>query len=197
MDIKKVNEALGRAKAQYLKGNTVTSLKNCILGLDEITRSQQTPPTEIRTLLRAVIQDYSSTNEFKEILGANLSYQPGQEKALFINIKKLYLALTKVEKESYEAASVRKRAMDAAILQGKKHLAANSASDADASFQEAVKLYLDEHHLFFHLGKLLFEAKQPIRAVPYLKKAQELNPSSEEILKLYNEALEFRTKRNS
>jgi tetratricopeptide (TPR) repeat protein len=165
-----------------------------VAALRELGKAQA--PTDVRSLLREGVQYLALDEAVTGRLPAPLTYQPGQESSLFVLLAQ---ALKRMEEEAgiegHDTALARKRQMDQALVQGQKLLAQGKVSEADASFQQAVGFYRNEHRLFQLIGKLLLDAGQPRRAVSYLKKAVETEPDNPVAGELYHTAL--RTRENA
>ncbi len=179
MDVKKIKESLGRSKATFLKGETLRSLGFAVTALKDIVKSNAPLPMELRGLIREVSQFLQRDEEIKKRLKAPIVYQPGQEKQLLIILADIYKDL--LAKEGFEdrkTALNRKQMLDKALVLGQKLLAQGKVSEADAAFQEAISHYKDEHRVFQLIAKNLLEAKQPVRAMGYIKRGMEIEPTN-------------------
>lgn len=194
MDIRKIRENLGRIKVYYLKGDTLRALAAAIMALKDLVRAGSTPSVDVRGPLREGVQLLARDKDVKRLLKTPLMYQPGQERVLLGVLAEVYKQLEEeAGREEHDAALERKRKLDQALCLGQKLLALKKVSEADASFQEALTHYRDEHRVFQLIGKWLLEAGQPRRSLSYLKKAVEAepgNPVARELLDTANRARE-------
>ncbi|MCH5277866.1 MAG: hypothetical protein J1E80_08575 [Desulfovibrionaceae bacterium] len=179
MDIRKVRENLGRIKLYYLKGETSRALGAAVMALKELTKAGASLSTDLRAPLREGVQLLARDKDVKRLYKAPLIYQPGQERALLVVLAKVYKQMEdEAGREDRKEAFARKQRLDQAIGLGRRLLEQGKVSEADASFQEALTHYRNEHRAFQLIGKALLDADQPRRAVPYLKKAMELEPGN-------------------
>ena len=166
----------------------VRALNYFIAGLQGLDASS--PPTDIRGDIREAVQLLVRDKHVKNLLpDGQCGYTPGQEKdllALFTNIRDQLKEAA--ETEDHASALIRKIKIDQAYNAGKKLLAQGKVSEADASFTEAVLAYKDEHRLFYMIAGLLVDAKEVVRAGPYLKKGLEVLPGDPELLELLERA---------
>jgi tetratricopeptide (TPR) repeat protein len=188
MDLHKIRDNLGRVKIYYLRGDSLRALGAAVAALKALGKAQV--PTDVRSLLREGVQYLAHDETVKSYLSAPLIYQPGQESALFVLLARVFKRMEEdAGIEEHDAALARKRQMDQSLILGQKLLAQGKTSEADASFQQAVGFYRNEHRLFQLIGKLLLDAGQPRRAVSYLKRAVEAEPDNSVARELYNTAL--------
>lgn len=179
MDLRKIRENLGRIKVYYLKGDTLRALGAAVVALKALAVPGVVLPVDVRGLLREGVQLLARDKDVKRLLKTPLMYQPGQERALLLHLAQVYKQLEEeAGREDHDAALARKRRLDQALNVGQRLLAQGKASEADASFQEALAFYRDEHRVFQLVGKWLLDAGQPRRALSYLRKAVELEPDN-------------------
>ena len=148
------------------------------------------PPTDVRGDIREAVQCLVGDRQIKDLLPAGqFGYVPGQEKELLALFTKVLGRLKDAaESEDHETALARKIKIDQAYNAGKKLLEQGKVSEADASFAEAVRAYRDEHRLFCMIAGLLVDAKEVVRAGPYLKKGLEVLPGDPELMELLERA---------
>ncbi len=189
MNQKAIQDNLGRAKNFYQKGNSVQALYALTKALNEIVRAApgSVVPISIRSVLRETVQLLSKD---KNIISRTpnpkaIVYTPGKEGALLSVLMKIYNQIIEESKESREVAKQRKLRLDKAYTIGIKLLKVDKVSEADQAFQEAVKSYKDETKIFSMISTALLDAKEPVRASTYLKKAIELEPQNEDVKELY------------
>ena len=188
MNIRQIRENLGRVRTSFQHNEIVRALQCFVAGLQELGGSA--PPTDIRGDIREALQLLIRDKQVKALLpGGQCGYTPGQEKALLALFAKIHDQLKEaVETEDHESALARKIKLDQAYNAGKKLLEQGKVSEADASFGEAVRAYRDEHRLFFMIASLLVDAKEVVRAGPYLKKGLEALPGDPELMELLERA---------
>ena len=144
------------------------------------------PPSDIRGDIREALQLLIRDGQVKALLpDGQCAYAPGQEKELLALFTKIHDQIKEAaETENRETALARKIKLDQAYNAGKKLLEQGRVSEADASFAEAVLAYKDEHRLFCMIASLLVDAKEVVRAGPYLKKGLEALPGDPDLLEL-------------
>jgi predicted Zn-dependent protease len=189
MDVRKVRESLGRVRTSFQRNETRRALAFFISGLQSIGNS--TTPPEVRGDIREAVQLLARDEQIRKHFpgGQNTSYTPGQEKALLQLVTQIHDMLVEAEgKESPEEALARKIKIDQTFNAGKKLMEQGKASEADASFAEAVQSYKDEHRLFYMIAKLLVDAEEVVRAGHYLKKGLEVLPDDPDLMALLERA---------
>ena len=162
---------------------------NCfVAGLREVGGSA--PPTDIRGDIRDTLQLLIRDEQVRALLpGGQCAYAPGQEKELLALFAGIHDQIKEAaETEDRETALARKIKLDQAYNAGKKFLEQGRASEADASFVEAVRAYRDEHRLFYMIAGLLVDAGEVVRAGPYLKKGLEVLPGDPGLMELLEKA---------
>lgn len=191
MTPKEIREHLGRVKPYYLRNEIQRALGAAIAGLQGLGNSQ--PTTEMRGVIREAIQLLSRDDEVRKYLKAPIIYQPGQEKAVLVQLALVYKGIREAaEYEGHDTALNRKIKMDQAFNQGVKLLDQGRASEADACFVEAISCYKDEHRIFSLIGKALIGAGEIRRALPYLKRGAEAAPGDTAMQQIYTECQRLR-----
>ncbi len=191
MNAKSVRENLGRAKTYYQRKDLPRALASMVVAIREIGTAQA--PTDIRSLLREVVQILSRDATIKDTLKAPLIYQPGQEKNLLAPLAKVYQSLRSTEgQEDHKTALNRKLKIDENLNYGIKALEQKKVSEADAFFGEALKYYKTEHAVFTMIAKALMAAGEFRRAYPYLKRGVEVAPNNIATKELMAECLRQR-----
>ena len=188
MNIRQIRENLGRVRTSFQRNETVRALSFFVAGLQEL--GDNAPPTDVRGDIRDAVALLVRDEQVKALLPSGQhGYTPGQEKELRALFTKIHDQLKEAaETESREAALARKVKIDQAYNAGKKLLEQGKVSEADASFAEAVLAYKDEHRLFYMIAGLLVDAKEVVRAGPYLKKGLEALPGDPELMALLERA---------
>lgn len=188
MDLRKTREQLGRIRVYYLKGDTLRALASAVMALRDLAQMSNLP-TDMRSMLRDGIGFLARDEELKRYLKRPLAYQPGQEKALFIQLGAAYKEMAaQAGQESRDEAFARKQKLDRALNMGQKLVAQGKFSEAEEAFREAVSHYRDEHRLFQMIAKCFIDADQPRRAIDYLRKALEIEPDNEPARVMLEEA---------
>lgn len=193
MDVQKIKEQLSRIKLYYLRNETIRALGMAVAGLKAIVKSTTPPPTELRSLLREGVQLLLHDELIQKYLSAPISYQPGQEKQLFIVLSETYKKIVEEqEKETYLKTRERKQQLDQAVNLGMKLLEQKKISEADKSFAEAITYYKDEENLFYLIAKALIKAHEPTRAFDYIKKGLISLPNNNDLKKLHDIAIRLK-----
>jgi len=192
MNTRLIRENLGRVRTSFQRNEMLRALSCFIAGLQEL--GGQVPPTDLRGDIREALQLLVRDEKVKSLLpGRQCIYTPGQEKDLLALFTTIHEQLKEsATTESREAALSRKSKLDQTYNIGKKLLEQGKVSEADASFAEAVLAYRDEHHLFYMIALLLVDAKEVVRAGPYLKKGLEIQPDDPQLLELLERARTLR-----
>lgn len=193
MDVQKIKEQLSRIKLYYLRNETIRALGMAVAGLKAIVKSTTPPPTELRSLLREGVQLLLHDELIQKYLSAPISYQPSQEKQLFIVLSETYKKIVEEqEKETYLKTRERKQQLDQAVNLGMKLLEQKKISEADKSFAEAITYYKDEENLFYLIAKALIKAHEPTRAFDYIKKGLISLPNNNDLKKLHDIAIRLK-----
>ena len=191
MTPREIREHLGRVKTYYLRNEMLRALASAIKGLQGIGNTL--PPTELRSAIREALQLLSRDQLVIQHLKAPLAYQPGQERIMLGLLADVYKTLRAAEEaENHDDTLARKIRLDQAYNQGLKLLEQGKASDADASFAEALKNYKDEHRVLSLMAKAFMDAGEVRRALPYFKRAVEVTPENTELLAQMEECVRQR-----
>lgn len=178
MDLRKIREQLGYIRVYYLKGDTLRALGSAIMALRDLSRAGNLP-TELRSMVREGVGYLARDEELKRHLKRPLAYQPGQEKALFLQLGAAYKEMAaQAGLESSKETFARKQKLDRALILGQRLVAQGKFSEAEEAFREAVSCYRDEHRLFQMIAGAFMEAGQPRRAIDYLRRAVEVEPDN-------------------
>ena len=191
MNARKIRENLGRAKASCQRRDFPRAVYLTIAAFKEL--GGQTAPTDLRGDFRNALTVLTSDPQYKKECGQPLSYQPGKERELLIFFIKLYKELRGQEnQEDYETTLQRKLNLDRCIKEGKLLLSQGKASEADASFAEALKYYKHEFSVFSMMAKAMLEAGEYVRALGHVRKGLKERPEDAELLQLAEECLRLR-----
>lgn len=168
LNVRKIREDLGRARACLKRGEIPRSLYLVITALKE---TGGTPPMDLRGDFRETIQAFTKDEEFRKEYPVPLTYQPGSERDLCNQLIQIYKALQGQEKqEDYETTLQRKLGLDHCLKEGRVLLAQGKASEADAVFMEGLKNFRNEQAVFSLMAKAHMEAGEYVRALGYIKK---------------------------
>ena len=192
MNIRQIRENLGRVRTSFQRNEMLRALYCFVEGLRGL--GGNAPPMDIRGDIREALQLLVRDEQVKALLpDGQCNYTPGQEKELHALFTKIHDQLKEAaETEGRESALPRKIKLDQAYNAGKKLLEQGKVSEADASFAEAVLAYKDEHRLFYMIANLLIDAKEAVRAGPYLKKGLEALPGDPDLMELLERARALR-----
>lgn len=192
MNTREIREQLGRVKPYYLRNETLRALAAMISALKELAGAPQIP-AELKGLIYEGAQLLTRDPRVKAVIKGPLNYQPGQERALLLQLALAYKAIREAENyEPHNDALSRKIKLDQAYNLGLRLLEQGQVSEADASFAEAVSCYKDEHRLFALIGKALMNAGEIKRALPYLKKGVEMDGADKEMAALLKKCARLR-----
>ena len=190
---KEILEHLARAKGYILRGDPSRALASFLVGLKHSTENRLLgrEKFEFESALREALQLLLRDDTVRRFAPDGLSYQPGQEKHLLLAAAQALKALqAHLKKGDVEQNRARKLKMDQALTRGQKMLAERRPDEADAAFQEALSLYVDEIALFQMVGAKYMAADMPRQALPYLKQGLALNPGNQPCLELLSKAYE-------
>lgn len=189
-DLKTLKEELARSKGYYHRHEIIRGLT----ALAQATKLAATLPLagHERTLaaLQTVelVQLFNRVDAVRSALPEGLVYEKGKEKALFAVLvgllKTLRDAVLAQAAPTEESILDRKLKIDRALLKAGRLLEAGRVVEAEAAFNQAAALYVDEHALFYVIGKRLFEAKQPGKALEWIKKSFKTDPDNRQAFEL-------------
>lgn len=199
VDARQVREHFARSRAYYQRRDTVRALASACAGIEGMLGVGMAGIglVEAQGALREVLQIFTRDAAIRGAVGdlapQGFAYQKGEERVLLAMLQTAQRELEAAEsRESYEDALARKQRIDAALLLGMRCLQQNRTSEADACFAEAVKNYRDEHRLFLCIGRLLVDAGEVRRAIPYLKRGLVADPQDATMAGLLAEAMRRR-----
>jgi tetratricopeptide (TPR) repeat protein len=188
MDLRKVKDLCSRAKSYAQKGDTLRALTTLCSGLKELTRSSAPAPSDMRGLVREVVQSLSSMDIIKETSRHPFKYEPGQERALLLLCEELAIAIdVKLNHESYEMAAERKLKLDQTLNRALRTLEQGQIAKADEIFSEALVFYRDEHRVFTYIAKALMNVGAIKRAQGYVRRGLAVVPGDAVMLALMDE----------
>ena len=192
MNIRKIREDLGRAKASCARRDPMRALYLTITALKDL--GGQPAPTDLRSDIRTTVGELVADPGLKDILPASLAYQPGNEKELLQLLSDTYKKFQdSAEEEDYESTLQRKLNIDRNIREGKKLLAEGRPSEADACFAEVMKYYKDEQDIFAMMATAMLNAGEYVRALGHVRNGLKEIPDNMELMRLANECIRLRT----
>lgn len=184
-------EHLNRAKAAYLKGETLKPLVSVaeavkVMALNPIHSMDIGP---VATLLREMLGSLGKDEKVRQFLTGQPSYVKGQEKPLYNALAAAARKLKEeMDRESLEAMRERKLKIDRAIIGGQKLLDQGNVPEAQRSFREAVEMHVDEDAMFLIIPDKLHKAGCFKESLEYLKRALKINPAERKACELTAEA---------
>jgi len=198
IESKNISEHLARARGYIQRNDPSRALGSFMVGLKGSMENRLLGREKIdfEVAVREVAQLLMRNDTVQQFLPDGINYQPGQEKRLLLQIaeglKRLHAHL---RKGNIEENRSRKLRLDQAVIRGQKMLASGRPDEADASFQEALSLYVDEIALFPLLGSKYMDAGMPRQALPYLKQGLSLHPGDQptltHLVRAYEELKDF------
>lgn len=192
MNVRKIREDLGRARASCARRDHMRALYLTITALKDL--GGQPAPTDLRSDIRTTVSELAADPGLKDILPATLAYQPGNEKELLQLFSDSYKNMqNSVEEEDYETTLQRKLNIDRNLREGKKLLSEGRASEADACFAEVMKHYKDEQAVFAMMATAMLNAGEYVRALGHVRNGLKEAPDNPELLRLANECIRLRT----
>lgn len=198
-EAREIREHFARARAYYQRRDVLRSLASVIAGLKGMVAGGVTGVglIEAQGVLREVLQMLGRDETVQPLVLAadpqGLVYQRGGERALLVTLVGVLRTLHEAQgAESHEETLARKQYIDAALSQGSKHLEQGRPSEADACFADAVTRYRDEHRMFQFIGRMLLDAGEVRRAIPYLKRGVAADPEDAAMAALLAEGMRRR-----
>lgn len=172
--VQTVIQHLNRAKAAFLKGDTLRPLVSIAEAL-KIIVTTQIPSREmgqITTLLRENIANIPKMQEAAALIKEPIAYQPGGEKKVLAQLIPLVKAIhAERKREGLSAVRERKLKIDHAIIHGTNALQGGKVDEARKYFREATDLYVDEHAMFLIIAERLQAAEAWKESFEYLRSA--------------------------
>lgn len=191
MNIRKIREDLGRVRTSCLRHDFPRALFLAIAALKEL--GGMCAPADLRGDFRDALSVLSSASEFKKIYGRPVAYQAGAERALLSLFIGLYKELKGHEdQEDYETTLQRKLNLDRFLKEGRLYLAQGKASEADASFAEALKYFKNETAVFAVMAKAMMDAGEYVRALGHIRNGLKVKPQDAELIRLADECTRLR-----
>lgn len=184
MNLRKLREDLGRAKASANRNELERALSLTLLALKEL--GGQSAPMDLRGDFREAINSVTALAAFKSFHAAPIIYQGGKERDIFAVFAHVYKTLqaSKIKPETYEEAMERKMALDKTLKEARSELERGKVSEADALYAKALTYYRDEKAVFGLIARQLMEVDEVVRALGYLKKGLAALPGNQELQEL-------------
>jgi tetratricopeptide (TPR) repeat protein len=190
---KKIMENLSRAKAAYIRGETLRPM----LAVAEAVKLMATAKVHsmdrgrIDTLLRENLANISRLEDFRRHGGEPLSYARGEEKKLFARLVPVIKKIKEErDRESMEAMRERKYKIDRLLVSGRKFLEHKKIEDAREQFRQAAELYEDEDAMFTMMAEAMIRAGFGRESLEHLRRALEIDPSDRKACELAYQAAE-------
>ena len=177
--VQTVIQHLSRAKAAFLKGETLRPLVSVAEALKIVvtTKLHSQDMAKIAGLLRENLQNLGRMEEVASRIPGPLAYQPGGERALLAQLVPVIKAIhADARREDTGAVRERKLKIDHAIIHGTNALQGGKVEEAQGYFREAVELYADEHAMFLIIADRLQAAGAFKESFEYLRGALGVNP---------------------
>lgn len=191
MNIRKIREDLGRAKTSCMRRDFPRALFLAITALKEL--GGMSAPADVRGDFREALTVLTSSPEFKKAYSRPVSYQPGAERALLGLFIGLYKEIKGQEdQEDYETTLQRKLNLDRLLKEGRFYLAQGKASEADASFAQALQYVKNETAVFALMAKAMMEAGEYVRALGHIRNGLKVKPQDAELFRLGEECKRLR-----
>ena len=192
MNIRKIREDLGRAKASANRNELERALALSLLAFKEL--GNQAAPMDLRGDFREAINSITALAAFREHHAAPIIYQGGKEREAFVIFARVYKALRaqEMQEEPYEEAMQRKIALDRTLKEAHSELERGKVSEADALYKQALSYSKDENAVFAMIARQLMEVDEVVRALGYLKKGLAVMPGDPELLELSRKCTERR-----
>ena len=191
-DSKAAKEHIARAKAYFQRHDVLRAVASVIASLRLVQGGKVVGVDRIAVdgALKEVLHHLNRTTEVKGMYPRGIQYVKGHEKRVHDELIKLFLELKKAQdSESYDQQLQRKMTLDKAMGRGRRFLAAGKMKDATEAFEEAIKLYVDEHAMFRMIGEWCLASKQPKVALKYLKKAVTVDPDTMKVKRIMLDAI--------
>ncbi len=177
---KNIKEHIARAKAHVGKQDVMRALHSLCEALGVLLKAQVfgREKFEIGILVDEVLRSLNQYPEVKAVAGADLSFPKGQEKALFLSLRRIYGEIKEArDKVQLETTRAQKMEIDELILQGQAHLSQKNFIEARKYFRRATERFPDERGILVDVGQRLIKAGQFAEALEYLERGMERDPT--------------------
>ncbi len=181
-DFKNIMEEIARGKGHFHHHDVNRALVSLALAMKSAASAQifGRQKMELDMAVQEILQLLNRTEEVQQFLPEGIPFVKGGYKKLLGLLAALLKRIKEeASKESLEAIRERKLKIDNLLIRGQKLLEKKHLPDAEAAFQEAASLYVDEHKLFYVIGNKLMQAGAPQQALTYFRKGMEVDPDAE------------------
>ncbi len=177
---KTIKEHIARAKAYVGKQDVLRSLHSLCEALGGLLKAQVfgREKFEIIILIEEVMRLLNQYPEVKEAAGGDLTFPKGQEKTLYLGLRRLLASIQETRaRGKQEATRAQKMDLDELILAGQAHLNQKNFLEARKFFRRATERYPEERGVLVDVGQRLLKAGQFVEAVEYLERGLERDPT--------------------
>lgn len=201
--VKTIMQHLARAKAYTNKKETLNALLATAAAMKATVQLNGLPEKAKEILDKSIWDVVQGLNTTKEVLKAHptgICPKKGDWIGSLTLMAPLIKSMVERKKRAEAAAAEMKRdrlnKLDTHLVRGHRLLEAGNLGEAIRAYEGAKQFYEDEHKMFFVIGNQLLSTKHPKHAIPYLKKAMEVDPEGEDAYmaagKAYFEATQFK-----
>ncbi|MFW5838274.1 MAG: tetratricopeptide repeat protein [Desulfovibrionaceae bacterium] len=177
---KVIKEHIARAKSYAYKYELLKTLSSLCEALELTMQSKVfgRDKFEISILVDEVLRILTSHESFKELLPAGISFKAGQEKALYMTLKKLHDRVKDlIEKQELEKTREKMHSIDQLILEAQGKLDEKEYVEARRMFYKVTERFEKEiPGLNVDAGQRMIRAGQFVEAIPFLERSIELDP---------------------
>lgn len=150
-------------------------------------------PADLRGDFRDALVSAELRLRIQKNLRSSGGLSGGAERALLSLFIGLYKELKGHEdQEDYETTLQRKLNLDRFLKEGRLYLAQGKASEADASFAEALKYFKNETAVFAVMAKAMMDAGEYVRALGHIRNGLKVKPQDAELIRLADECTRLR-----
>jgi tetratricopeptide (TPR) repeat protein len=177
---KVIKEHIARAKSYANKFELLKTLASLCDALELTLQSQifGRDKFEIGILTDEVLRTLTSHDSFKDLFPAGIGFKKGQEKALYVTLKKIHGRVKNlIEKQELEKTREKMHTVDHLILEAQAKLDAKEFVDARRLFYKATERFeLEIPGLNVDAAQRMVRAGQFVEAIPFLERGIELDP---------------------
>jgi tetratricopeptide (TPR) repeat protein len=179
-ETKVIKEHIARAKSYANRYELLKTLSSLCEALELLLQSQVfgRDKFEIGILIDEVLRILTSHDSFRELLPAGISFKKGQEKNLYLTLKKIHDHVKNlIEKQELEKTREKMHTIDQLLLEGQAKLDEGETVEARRLFQKVTERFeQDIPGLNVDAGQRLVKAGQFNDAIPFLERSIELDP---------------------
>ncbi len=181
-DFKNIMEELARARGHYHHHDVHRALVSLTLAMKAAAGAQifGRQKMELDMAVQEILQLLNRTEDVQQFLPEGINFAKGGYKRLLgLLVALLKRIKEEAGKESLEQTRERKLKIDNLLIRGQRSLEKKHLAEAEAAFQEAASLYVDEHKMFYVIGSKLVSAGFPKQALLYFRKGMEVDSDAE------------------